>query len=135
MTLNTTHTKAIGTREDRGKIIATTKKIRYDEERHIYLVPSQSSDKVYYVDEKLECNCPDALTHKATCKHSHAVRYYLQVEKGNYSKAEITNIPLTYQVKVGVVRYGGRCFCISSLTKRISWHIITREAMLKAFST
>ena len=83
-------------RQIKGKEIATTKKIRFDEERHIYLVPSQSSDKVYFVDEKLECNCPDALTHKATCKHSHAVRYYLQVEKGESSNAEITKIPLTY---------------------------------------
>lgn len=84
-------------RQIRGKEIAKTKKIRYDEERHIWLVPSQSSDKVYFVDEKLVCNCPDAETHKASCKHSHAVRYYLQVEKGNSCNPEITKIPLTYK--------------------------------------
>lgn len=84
-------------REIRGKEIAKTKKIRYDEERHIWLVPSQSSDKVYYVDEKFTCNCPDAEYHKATCKHSYAVRYYLQVEKDTPKGIEKTKIRLTYK--------------------------------------
>lgn len=84
-------------REIKGKEIVKTKKIRYDEERHIWLVPSQSSDKVYYVDEKFTCNCPDAEYHKATCKHAFAVRYYLQVEKDTPKGIEETKVRLTYK--------------------------------------
>lgn len=84
-------------RQIRGKEIVQTKKIRYDEERHIWLVPSQSSDKVYFVDDKFVCNCPDAETHKTTCKHAHALRYYLQIEKDTPKGTEKTKIPLTHK--------------------------------------
>jgi transposase len=84
-------------REIKGKEIVKTRKIRYDEERHIWLVPSQSSDKVYHVDEKFVCDCPDAEYHKATCKHSIAVRYYLQILKETPSGTEETKVRLTYK--------------------------------------
>ncbi len=84
-------------REIKGKEIAKTKKIRYDEDRHIWLVPSQSSDKVYHVDEKGTCDCPDAEHHKATCKHAHALRYYLQILKDTPKGTEETKVRLTYK--------------------------------------
>lgn len=84
-------------REIKGKEIVKTRKIRYDEERHIWLVPSQSSDKVYHVDEKFTCDCPDAEYHKTTCKHAHALRYYLQILKETPKGTEETKVRLTYK--------------------------------------
>ncbi len=60
-------------------------------------MPSQSSDKVYFVDEKFVCNCPDAEHHKTTCKHAYAVRYYLQIEKDTPTGTEETKVRLTYK--------------------------------------
>lgn len=64
-----------------------------------YEIPSQSGNGNYTVTkkgDKWDCGCPDHFYHGVECKHIHAVRYYLQVEKETAKGTETTKIPLTH---------------------------------------
>jgi len=79
-------------RKMKGLQIAATGKIKEIEGG--WLVPSQSSNKTYFVtsiDNK--CTCPDCKAGRAEfCKHAYAVKYFLQVEKPT---GETHRVPLT----------------------------------------
>lgn len=68
----------INQREQKGLQIAKTATIQeaYDG----WIVPSQTSNKKYFVrkDEEKTCSCPDCKTRGVKCKHAFAVEYYLQ---------------------------------------------------------
>lgn len=85
------------TREERGKQIAETKKIIFDNRKHGWIVPSQSGNKKYFVNEDLVCNCPDSESRHVKCKHSFATEYFLQIEKNENGKTETTKIKLTHK--------------------------------------
>lgn len=58
-----------------------------------WIVKSQYSKRYYYVDRSFICNCPDTeFNGEKLCKHSHAVRYFIGVEKpnGTTEKVRIT---------------------------------------------
>lgn len=61
-------------------------------------VKSQSSNNCYKVNKDLVCNCPDCESRRVICKHSYAVRYYLQMEKdkGN-GKIQSERVRITYK--------------------------------------
>ena len=82
-------------RQQRGFEIAKTREIV--RKGNGWLVPSQSGiKKAYFVNEDFECECPDSLFHKATCKHAYAVRYLLSIEKT--PKGTITKeVRITYK--------------------------------------
>lgn len=61
-----------------------------------WLVKSQSGDWFYKVSDVFVCDCPDSELHKTTCKHSYAVRYYLDVEKHKPSGIMNERVQLTY---------------------------------------
>lgn len=65
-------------RQIKGLQIAQTATIQegYDG----WVVPSQTSNKKYYVrkDAEMTCSCPDCKTRGIKCKHAFAVEYYLQ---------------------------------------------------------
>jgi transposase len=77
-------------RQIRGKELALTKVIKYDEGRHGWIVPSQTSDKAYFVNEEFICNCPDSTSRNITCKHAYAARYYMETEKSVQPVIEMT---------------------------------------------
>lgn len=61
-------------REERGRELASTKKIQRSGKR--WKVPSQSGNSVYFVDfEEAKCSCPDFELRGARCKHWHAVAF------------------------------------------------------------
>jgi transposase len=62
----------------RGEMIAQRKTIH--KHGNGWLVPSQTTDKKYFVDEGLNCNCPDSVFHNRVCKHAYAVKYFLKME-------------------------------------------------------
>jgi len=68
------------TRQERGKEIAQTMGKLIKKTKDGWLVPSQSSNAMYRVDELFNCNCPDCQKRSVTCKHGYALRYYLQAE-------------------------------------------------------
>ena len=43
-----------------------------------WVVPSQTSNKKYFVRKDYSCSCPDHKTRGCTCKHAFAVQYFLQ---------------------------------------------------------
>ncbi len=59
-----------------------------------WLVKSESGRGYYRVSEEFACTCPDFENHKAICKHSYAVRYFLQAETPQGIK--IGRVRLTY---------------------------------------
>jgi transposase len=60
-----------------------------------WAVRSQSANKYYFVDDAFNCSCPDCEAGRATfCKHAHAVRYYLRIEKPDGTNAKVR---LTYK--------------------------------------
>lgn len=67
-------------RQLRGKEIVKTlgKYIKKNEQG--WLVPSQTTNDMYSVNELFQCSCPDAQNRGTTCKHAYAVRFYLQAE-------------------------------------------------------
>src|SRR5437763_17174586 len=72
----------LSAREERGVAIAKSAKIARRGE--CYLVPSQSGNRKYSVFPKREkpfCSCRDHEATGADCKHSYAVRYFLQAEQ------------------------------------------------------
>ncbi len=94
-------TKYEDVRQERGYNIFKTSKIFFDEKRNGWIVPSQNSNKKYFVSKNshdFECDCPDCQFRNVECKHTHAVKYYLQVEKENSEgETETEKIPLTYK--------------------------------------
>lgn len=79
-------------RKERGLQIMQTKRIKRIEGG--FLVPSQNSNKQYFVSEQdYKCTCPDCQAGRSQyCKHAYAVRYYLQIEKadGTTEKVRLT---------------------------------------------
>lgn len=82
-------------REVRGQIIAKTAQIQ--KTANGWLVPSSSSGKNYLVGKDFGCNCPDSQFHQITCKHSYAVKYYLQKETENPQGIQTGRMRLTYK--------------------------------------
>ena len=63
-------------REQKGLQIATTKTIMKGVNG--WIVPSQTSNKKYFVRRDFSCSCPDHKERGSKCKHAFAVEYYLQ---------------------------------------------------------
>ena len=63
-------------REQKGLQIATTKTIMSGLDG--WVVPSQNSNKKYFVRKDFSCSCPDHKDRGVKCKHAYAVEYYLQ---------------------------------------------------------
>lgn len=68
----------------------------------LYTVKSQSGQGRYAValgrDEQWYCDCPDFTTRNVRCKHVHAVRYYLEIQKHHPDGTTTTErVPLTYR--------------------------------------
>ena len=87
-------------REQRGKQIADTGKIQRKGDH--YLVPSQSGGTSYLVDlfaEDATCTCLDFETHKAKCKHIHAVEFaIIREENPDAGTVTITRVArVTYK--------------------------------------
>lgn len=64
-----------------------------------YEIPSQNGNGNYTVThqgDEWDCECPDHFYCGVDCKHIHAVRYYLEVEKETSKGIEKTRIPLTH---------------------------------------
>lgn len=96
MTVATT----IGTREDRGKAIASqgdqVKKVN----DHQFIVKSQSGHGFYEIKETdygMTCTCKDFKTRGGKCKHILATNYYLQVEKETPQGVVVEKVRLTYK--------------------------------------
>jgi len=83
-------------RKNRGLQIFQTKTIMPDHKRGGWIVPSQSSNKKYHVDEEFVCDCPDSTSKGVTCKHAYASRYYLQIEQETPEGVKTEKIRLTY---------------------------------------
>lgn len=69
------------TREQRGLVLAATRKLRRQGRR--WVVPSQTGNGSYVVDLKGEyptCSCPDYETRLEKCKHIYAVEFTLRRE-------------------------------------------------------
>lgn len=84
-------------RQIKGLQIAQTATIQegYDG----WIVPSQTSNKKYYVrkDAEMTCSCPDCKTRGIKCKHAFAVEYYLQkIMTTREGKTMIETKRLTY---------------------------------------
>jgi len=79
-------------RKQKGLEISKTKTIQegYDG----WVVPSQTSNKRYFVRNDFSCSCPDYKNRNCTCKHAFAVKYFLQIEKPN---GETHKVKLTYK--------------------------------------
>lgn len=81
-------------------ILANGGKIKQIKE-NTYKVSSQSLNKHYTVTSDngtWKCTCPDCQFRNVECKHTHAVKYYLQVEKEKPDgETETEKIPLTYK--------------------------------------
>jgi transposase len=82
------------TRKQKGYQIAKTKQIV--RKPRGWMVPSQSSNKTYFVDEEFVCDCPDSVFHKATCKHAFAVRYSIKAIVETTQGAVVKEKRLTY---------------------------------------
>jgi len=59
-----------------------------------WAVRSQTSKKYYFVDKGFTCNCPDCQTRQVTCKHAHAVKYFLRFE---LPSGKVEQMPITYK--------------------------------------
>jgi len=79
-------------RQIRGEQIAQTKNIT--EIKNGWIVPSQYSNKKYFVSRTFECNCPDHETRGVFCKHAYAVQYRLK------EITETANGTTTKEIKV-----------------------------------
>ena len=84
-------------REQRGIVLAATKKIR--EGKSGWQVPSQSGDGTFYtVDPRAQaCTCPDHELRRVKCKHIFAVEYTVRREDdGNGNITTTKTVRLTY---------------------------------------
>jgi transposase len=91
---------AVGTREDRGKAIASQgdqiKKVKANQ----FKVKSQSGHGYYDVkqtDHGMTCTCRDFITRGGKCKHILATKYYLEVEQETPEGTKTEKIHLTYK--------------------------------------
>jgi hypothetical protein len=77
MTSSTLGNRSSDAREERGRQIASSMQIR--KERGRWVVPSQScASERYLVNlEAASCTCPDFKEHGGTCKHQHAVLFWI----------------------------------------------------------
>jgi len=82
-------------RELRGMEIAKTRQITRTVDG--WLVQSQSGNGFYKVNRAMICNCPDAQFHEASCKHTHAIRYYLAKETTTPEGVKTEKMRLTYK--------------------------------------
>jgi len=62
-----------------------------------WIVPSQSNNGNYSVNQEFVCTCPDCQTRNVTCKHAFAVRYYLQAEQNTPEGVKVERVRLTYK--------------------------------------
>lgn len=83
-------------RQQRGHQIFKTKKITSHPEKDGWIVPSQSGNKKYFVDEEFVCDCPDSEHRQNTCKHAYAARYYLEIERDTSEGMQTEKVRLTY---------------------------------------
>lgn len=87
--------------EDMRKVkgMSIVKEHKIKEVKGGWEVPSQNSNKSYFVSEhNFECDCPDCQTRKLMCKHGYAVKYFLGIEKTTPSGATTTEkVRLTYK--------------------------------------
>lgn len=77
LVLTMTHTRSTDAREERGRQLARAAQIRRVGRR--WAVPSQTrAAERYLVDvEGAACTCPDYEEHRGTCKHQHAVLFWI----------------------------------------------------------
>lgn len=63
-----------------------------------WIVPSQSSNKRYFVrkDEENTCSCPDHQKRNVKCKHAYAVQYYIQKITTTKEGVKVETKRLTY---------------------------------------
>jgi Transposase len=96
MTLATT----IGTREDRGKAIASQSDNIKKVDDHSFKVKSQSGHGYYDVKETqfgMTCTCKDFQNRGGKCKHILATKYYLEIERETPQGTVTEKIHLTYK--------------------------------------
>jgi hypothetical protein len=68
------------TREDRGRVITSSKKLQRRGDGPYWLVPSQMGNSKYLVDEERRtCTCPDWEDRREPCKHVFAVEYTIEL--------------------------------------------------------
>jgi len=81
-------------------------------EPNVFIVPSQSSDKVYMVKfdgKNWHCTCPDHRYRKTICKHIYAVRFWLALKKKLVEediKIEETRPACKFCGSPNVIKYG-----------------------------
>lgn len=85
-------------RQQRGYQIFENKgkKITAHPKKDGWVVPSQSSNKKYFVSDEFVCDCPDSMGRGVTCKHAYAARYYLEIERETPEGIKTEKIRLTY---------------------------------------
>jgi transposase len=81
-------------RELKGKQIARTQTIH--EGIDGWVVPSQTTNKRYFVRKDLSCTCPDCQSRGVKCKHAFAVQYFLQKITHTKQGVKIETKRLTY---------------------------------------
>jgi transposase len=81
-------------RQERGLQIFQTKVITPKDDG--WVVPSQSSNQTYFVNEEFVCDCPDSESRKTTCKHAYAARYYLEIERETPEGTQTEKVRITY---------------------------------------
>lgn len=82
-------------RQTKGYVIAQKKQVKAV--KNGWLVKSQSGDGFYKVSDTFICDCPDSELHNATCKHTYACRYYLDIEKHTTEGVKNERLRLTYE--------------------------------------
>lgn len=83
-------------RRQRGHQIFKYKRITAHPNKDGWVVPSQSSNKKYFVSDEFICDCPDSMGRGVTCKHAYAARYYLQIEQDTLEGTQTEKIRITY---------------------------------------
>ena|SRR3990167_3802110 len=81
-------------REAKGLQIASSKTIMQGIDG--WVVPSQTSNKKYFVRRDFTCSCPDHKERGCKCKHAFAVEYYLQKVTTTEQGVKIETKRLTY---------------------------------------
>jgi transposase len=94
------HLSVVGTREERGKAIASQPDQITKVNDHAFKVKSQSGHGFYDVKETLSgmtCTCKDFQNRGGKCKHILATKYYLEVEKETPQGIHLEKVQLTYE--------------------------------------
>jgi len=93
------HLSVVGTREERGKAIASQPDQIKKVNDHAFKVKSQSGSGYYEVKETqygMTCTCKDFQNRGGKCKHILATKYYLEVEKETPQGIHLEKVQLTY---------------------------------------